>query len=372
MTTSVEPTRECPSCGQTLTSSEKSCLQCGKEITNGTKKPGKAKGTPAKATKVECPYCGELVSKRSKKCPACRTSLPVGFYKVLIRSVDKETSEPKTDLIEQVVQVAGDETNEPPSTNTPVVLEESGPKCRESEAPIEGGMKAMETMVHLDSPPVKEPPETVEGQNQTAELAVPLESIPVKGPDMKIEDRGRAGTTAALVESIPVEESSGAIADAMKTAEPIAPVDSLPVEKPYEVIEDNHKTAEIVAPVDSTPAKESSTTGSVAEVGDSKSCHVCEAIVLKSSQESPACIASIIGTAPHAEQAQPAAEPPKAQPQEESSVSIGETEKKPARLIRKRRLKSARLTTMPVVVPTKDIGGTSGIINIGGQTSERR
>jgi len=347
MTTSVEPTRECPSCGQTLTSSEKSCLQCGKEITNGTKKPGKARGTPAKATKVECPYCGELVSKRSKKCPACRTSLPVGFYKVLIRSVDKETSEPKTDLIEQVVQVAGDETNEPPSTNTPVVLEESGPKCRESEAPIEGGMKAMETMVHLDSPPVKEPPETVEGQNQTAELAVPLESIPV-------------------------EESSGAIADAMKTAEPIAPVDSLPVEKPYEVIEDNHKTAEIVAPVDSTPAKESSTTGSVAEVGDSKSCHVCEAIVLKSSQESPACIASIIGTAPHAEQAQPAAEPPKAQPQEESSVSIGETEKKPARLIRKRRLKSARLTTMPVVVPTKDIGGTSGIINIGGQTSERR
>lgn len=374
MTSSVEVTRECPSCRQMVTSGDNSCPQCGKEITNSPKKPGKAKGTPAKAAKVDCPYCGELVSKRSKKCHACRTSLPAGFYKVSAKSVDKKTIEPETNLVEQIVQAAGDETNRSPNPSSPVVLVGLEPQCQESETPIEGGLNAAGTTVPVNSPPLRESSETVEDQNRTAGLSVPLESTPVKEPDLKTEDQGRTAETVILVESTSVGVSSEIVAGLMGAAEPIiqsnaqvpvevmpgtiggemtpceshASVDSPPAQMPSEIVRDDWKAVATVDQIDSAPAMETPKIGSVPEMGDSISTQVCEAIVLRSSLESPSWIAALIKTAPHMEQVQPAAEPSKAQPQEGTNAPVAGTGAKPMRSVRKRKLKSAKIMTVLV------------------------
>src|SRR5512137_2249809 len=113
MTDGIEQTRECPSCGCSLTGGEESCPQCGKVLMNSVTKPTKSKGRPSKTAKAECPYCGELISKRSKKCPSCRTVLKPASNKSSPQSVHEETSEPKTDLDAQVIMVAGDEPRQP-------------------------------------------------------------------------------------------------------------------------------------------------------------------------------------------------------------------------------------------------------------------
>ena len=374
MTNSVERTGECPSSGQTLASADESCPQSGKEITISPKKPGKTKGTPSKATKVGCPHCGEMVSKRSKKCPACRTSLPAGFYKVSAKSVDKETSEPKTEIVPQAVQAAVEGTGQSLSSNSQVVLERTEPESQRCEAPLEGGMKVTETMVAVDSPPVKEPPETVEGQGESADLAAPLESILVKESSGAVKDVVRPAEPIAHADSQPVEGSSGTSADAMSPPEPIVSVDpvhveesprtlgdemktageitlvdSVSAERMSELIEDDRKAAEIGAPVNSAPAKESPEIVSLAEVVGSRSCPECEAIVPMSSLEDSVRIETLIEIASHLEQAELAAIPPKAQPKEESSAPVDKTETKPARPIRKRKLKSAKCVPIPTV-----------------------
>jgi RNA polymerase subunit RPABC4/transcription elongation factor Spt4 len=366
MTDSVEPTRECPSCGQTITSGEMSCPQCGKEITNISKKLGKAKGKTAKATKVECPYCCELISKRSKKCPSCRTSLTAGWYNVSIQNVDKETSEPKTDLNTQMVQVTAYETTPSLSSGCQVVPGESDPGHQTCETTPEGGMQTTEPIVSVNPPPAREPPEMVEGQDKKSDLAAPIESIPVKESPGTVEDEMRSGEPIAPVDFQSVEELPEKIEDPKGTAELLTLAGSIPMEEVPSTIVEEKKTAGIVTPVDFTLAKESRETGNVAEVGDSQLCRECEAIVLKSSQESLVCIASSVETAPHVEQAQPTAEPLKTQPQGESNVPIGGTEAKPVRLIRRRKLKSAKSTPAPAVAPTNDIGSPKGVGNVSG------
>lgn len=369
MTTSVDPTRQCPSCGQTLDTDDKPCPQCGKDTTDGTKKPEKEKVTRTKAPKVECPFCGELVSKRSKKCPACRTILPAGFYKVPAGPVGNETNEPKTTVIEQAVQVVGSETDKTPSPSSEVVLEPSAPDVKKPEVSIEDETKAIETIAPVDSVPLNEPAVPVEEQNKTAEPAISVLSVPVKEPDMKVEDQAKTAEAVTIVEPTPVEEPQGTIESAISPPEPIAPVAALPAEEAPQITEDNDKTEQTVAPIDSSHTTESPETKAATEAQDSQSCHVSESVVPEISQAIPACNENPVEIAPPKEQAQLSVEPSKPQSQEQSVISGAE--KKPARTTRRRKLKMKIITSVPATLPANDIR-TGSVIDTIGQPSDRR
>jgi predicted nucleic acid-binding Zn ribbon protein len=380
MTTPVEPTRDCPSCGQTLTEGEKSCTRCGKEIPEVTKKAGKAKKTPAKAAKVECPHCGELVSKRSKKCPACMTNLPAGFHKVSDKSLDKETAEPKRDTVEQVAQVAVDEANSP-CPSSPMVLDKSEPEHQEPIVTSEVGTAADQVFPD-ESAPAEEPLETVPSRAETTELVVPLEPASAKEPDVKTDEPSSPAELATPAESMSPGESSVASAGTAVTVQPIVASDSLPVEvspstaevvttlvdpvpndtlpvESSKTIEDDMSPANSAPQVNFIVAQASSET--VAPAEEAKSSGICEAIVPKCLQGSLADFVSAIEKEHIADQVQPTAEPLRAQPPAETGPPIDNSQPKPVRLVRKRKLKASKSPAAPVAAPADIVNGINGV-----------
>jgi predicted RNA-binding Zn-ribbon protein involved in translation (DUF1610 family) len=383
MTTSVEPVRDCPSCGQTLTGGEKSCPKCGKETPEVTKKPARAKKTPSKVAKVECPHCGELVSKRSRKCPACMTNLAAGFYKVSDKSVVEEIAEPKKESAEQVVQLSVGEANIC-SPSSPMFLEKPEPEHQEPIAAPEVATTA-DGVIPAESPPAKEQSETVPGQEEAAGPVVPLGPAPAKEQEMKTDEPGNPVELATPPESMPPGVSSVAGATTTVDVQPIVssdplpaeippsnevvmasvdpvPVDPLPLE-PSKTIEDNTDSANGPPQINIMVAQASCET--VASAEDSKSRGMCEAIVPKSSQVSLADFMSAIEKEHLAEQVQPTAEPLKAQPQAESGPPVDNSQSKPVRLIRKRKLKVARSTAAPVTAPADVVNGVRDPSNLG-------
>lgn len=378
MTPPVEQTRECPSCGQTLTEGEKSCIRCGNEIPEVTKKPAKAKKAPSKATKVACPHCGEPVSKRSRKCPACMTNLPAGFYKTPTKSVEIVTVEPKTEPAEQAIQVAGDEGNSD-SSNVPMVLARSEPT--QEPAVAAEVAKPIDTIIPVEATPVLERHEKEANQVETAELVTPLEPAPAKEPAVKIEEESEAAGHASSAEFAPPVGPSGTGSGTAETVEPDISSDPMPAEDlPRTVEEDKMPVLDPVS-IDFLPAEPSKTidhdqapecggpqidpdvaqvapeTFVTSGVGISTSSKVCEAIVPKSSLESVADLLSAIEKSQHADQVQPTAGPLQAQQQAEAKVPVDNAASKPVRLVRKRKLKLPRSTAPPIAASTDVVAG---------------
>ncbi len=374
MTSSAELTRSCPLCGQPLADSEKTCARCGIDVPSGAKKPGKAKGASGKATKVECPHCGELVSKRAKKCPACRTSLPSGFYKDSPKpAVDKEIREQEQVPVEQVLHAAADEVR---SCGTDG-LTHGGIAIRENPPPTVVGEveKTDSVAAQADATPVGGTAEPIPSSVERAEPLAVVEPAPAEGLDMKIENLVSASEhvpPAVTTLTVDMSVTNDAVAG---ITQPSPPSNPQPLEELPSAIVEHNVTVSIPTQFDPQPNvlcvsvgddKTSEDDIAVTEPviaqappavvtdkveDDAETCKVCEAIVPMSAQESLTDFLAALEKAHIADHVQLVAEPPNPEVQAVSDSPNADAVPKPQKLIRKRRLKSAKSTATATVTP---------------------
>ena len=348
MTFDIERSRDCPTCGSALANEETSCPKCGNELAKSVKKPAKGKGKASKASKVPCPYCGELISKRSKKCPSCRTVLKTSPVKVSVQSVEGTASEPKPDLVAQAL-VAGNEPEQPVIASCSGVPEKEEPKNPEPGPLAEDAMKTGAPVVLIESPPVIVSPGVVEDQNKSVELAAPVEPTPVEEPHVAIECDGKTVEPMTPADIALKEELSKLAVDETKTTEPVAPVNPVIADVPPVKCEEDKNVAVFVALIDSTISTTSSEPVCATEGSGVESCQVCGSIVPKDTQKCPVCHQNCLDMPLLPERGQPAAVSLHTQHPEETAIPISEAEKKAARPIRKRKLKSAKCVPIPTV-----------------------
>jgi RNA polymerase subunit RPABC4/transcription elongation factor Spt4 len=125
-------------------------------------------------------------------------------------------------------------------------------------------------------------------------------------------------------------------------------------------------TEEPPVPIAPGPVEEPPETTSVVESGDSRPCPSCDSVIPKGYQKCPICDASFIETTPQAEKAEPLAELAEVQPPEESTIPTYVTETRAAKPVRKRTLKSAKVTTVPAVASAKSPERTNGVRHVSG------
>jgi len=131
-------------------------------------------------------------------------------------------------------------------------------------------------------------------------------------------------------------------------------------------LEDVGQKEELIAQMDLRPVDESHEQVSVAEEVDTKSCPACAAIVPKSLQRCPICQASFIETPPKTEVGERGAELPEAPRPEGPTVPSDERGMVVGKVTVKRKLRSAKVTTVPVDAHTRTSGRTNGVGAVNG------
>ena len=331
--------RNCPACGWKLASDEQTCSQCGKVFTKDGKKRGTRKNGPSKTPKIACPSCGALVSKRAKKCPACKASLKTGPDKVVIKPIDIAKAEP------------GDE----------VVARETSEAMRDEEK------KTEELATPAEPPPVPETASLVEDHLETTEPIAPVESKPEEElHPAKVEDLIAPEPVTPLT-SEPVGVAPATGEEEKKASETVAPVEVAIAATSPEATAEESKRADLVAPI--VPEAVQEQPASVSELPDeeSKSCQICGAKIPKHFEKCPICFADLTESAPQPGKVLPALAPPEVQAPEEFVAPVQAAETAAQSPGRSRKLKSAKVTTVPVMDSAKSAGRTNGISLVNGQ-----
>lgn len=316
MTNSDDGVRSCPACGTSISGNKSTCPSCGKKLT--------------KSAKLECPSCGELVRKGSKECPVCKTDLSGISTKAKPHSAKKSKPVKKTTDQETTA------LNEIESTQ--IRDEDKKFSCPKCAGPLAGTESKCPACGHI-----------------------------LKG---KTPLRCRA-CGASLKKGL---------RECPKCA--VAPEDSSVVAEPE-------------TPVDSSPPDKSSEEVIVEKPVNTRPCPYCGAIIPESLQRCPLCNTDFVVSEPQEEAAvldselptvQPSedfaiaplkvdapeeapvldAESPKVQPSEDSTIAPVMADVKAVSPVRKRKLKSANVVTVPVMSQTNVHGRTNGLGHING------
>ena len=131
-------------------------------------------------------------------------------------------------------------------------------------------------------------------------------------------------------------------------------------------LENVSREAEPITPFDFGPAGKPSRVVSAREPGPSRPCTFCGAIIPESLQKCPLCNTAFPETKPKVEAALLVAEPSKVEHPEESAIAPIKVEAQAMRPIKERKLKSAKVTAVPVAVPTVARGRINGVGRING------
>ena len=288
-----------------------------------------------------CPSCGFKLTKGQKTCSQCGTKLPTSGKKPQ-GSKGKSTKTSKFEC---------------PSCGA--LIPKKSMKC-----PLCGA----DLLAASDKTPVQPAAEVTEEPK--------TELVESKATEAGGEGKGPLCPTCASV--LEGTESKCPICgeplkEEIKAEEPPAPVEPAPADKVPETVESEKKLEEQPVPIEPEPPEVPSEAAGTVEGGDSRPCPSCDSIIPKSSEKCPICETSLVEAAPQAEPPEPFAELAVPEPPEKPTVPTDKTETKAAKPVRKRKIKSAKVTAAPAVTPTMTHGRINGVghVNGMGRTGDR-
>ncbi len=330
----VEPNSDVKSTDAAPAAGDKPNPQVNVENAEGEKRRGRAK---PKTKSVQCRHCGERVSSRAKKCPACRTVLTASD-KTPIQSADKETTEPRADVIAPTVQPAL-EVGLPSAPDVQSAPAQPELTACDSIAPIEGVASTFDAVHASAASPLAEAPAAIEAQ----ELGAPPAGV---SEPVRLEESPAAVPAEPLAEDFPVtaDPPPVAVEEAAMASEMLTPSAPIVAETQSEAVLDEMRPSEMAVPSGPVPQELPVETTCVGGIASTEVARACEAIVPLSPKLSIAYLMSSAQAVLSADQPITLADPVKAQPQETPQPPTVDAEKKPGRLVRKRKLKVKQAT----------------------------